>query len=133
MADDPGFGKEFVQQGEKVVQDELLFGGAIVFVLRDFLLGICHLIFDICHLIIDICKKYHFLLAVSAFGTHSDTASVVARDVAASEVEWACVVERTVATDVEVITGIGSEAALGVIALQLFYGVVLTGSGVGAM
>ncbi len=116
-----------------MVQDELLFGGTVVFVLRDFLLGICHLIFDICHLIIDICQKYHFLLAVSAFGTHSDTASVVARDVAASEVEWTGVVEGSIATDVEVITGIGSEAALLMIALQAFYGVVLTGSGVGAM
>lgn len=70
---------------------------------------------------------------MSAFGTHPDTASVVARDVAASEVERTGVVEGSIATDVEVITGIGSEAALGVIAQQLFYGVVLTGSGVGAM
>ena len=47
---------------------------------------------------------------MSAFVAHAYRVGVVASNVTAFELQWATVVEGAVATDIEVIAGVGAEA-----------------------
>lgn len=124
VATDAGVGEELVQGGEEEVQGDDLLGGAGVFVSLYVLLGVAVPVGDV---------GDELYFAVSAFVTDGDGVGVVALDVAAGEGEGTAVVEGAVATDVEVVAGIGAEAAALVIALQALYGIGLAGTGVGAV
>ena len=106
---DACIGVELQERAQHLVEDDELFGSAIVLVL--------------------VLRR----AAVAPLVTDAYRTRIPALDVAAAEADGTRVVERAVATDVEVITGVGAETPCPVVTPQLLEGVVLVGTRVGAM
>lgn len=107
VADETGIGVEVEEEGEDLVQRYQLLGGA----------GIGGMT----------------IVGEAAFVTDADTVAVVVRDVTARQGHRTTVVDRAIATHVDVVAGVGAEAAGSMVADQALEGVVDAGPCGGAM